>query len=126
MAVARTVPVSEGRIWISGGQAAQRGRFALPRLEWERGKGGANRPGERRAADDGKNLWSSAVSAVDASRGLVPGKLGAAQRGRFALPRLEWERGKGGANRPGERRAAEVFVEDFGVLHGLPLNGLVS
>ena len=50
-AVGRSVPLSLGGIWITGGQAAQRGRFALPRLEWERGKGGANRPGERRAAD---------------------------------------------------------------------------
>ena len=50
-AVGRSVPLSLGGIWITGGQAAQRGRFALPRLEWERGKGGANRPGERRAGD---------------------------------------------------------------------------
>jgi hypothetical protein len=50
-AVGRSVPLSLGGIWISGAQAAQRGRFALRRLEWERGKGGANRPGERRAAD---------------------------------------------------------------------------
>jgi hypothetical protein len=43
--------------------------------EWARGKGGANRPGEHRAADGEKERlrqWGAAV--------------GAAQRGRFALP----------------------------------------
>ena len=80
-------------------------------MEWERGKGGGNRPGERRAADGEKERlrqWGAAV--------------GAAQRGRFALPRLELERVKGGANRPGERRAADVLVEDLEVPHGLQLN----
>ena len=40
----------------------------------------------------------------------------------LSLPRLEWERGKGGANRLGERRAADVLVEDLEVPHGLQLN----
>jgi hypothetical protein len=42
-----------------------------------------------------------------------------------ASPYRDWNGrgGKGGANRPGERRAADALVEDFEVPHGLPLNG---